>query len=90
MILQQGCVFADTTLKEQLEKTTSSSLSVTVDQTTALQMQTTYQVSSMVTQIDIITLRLVIATRLHEEVVEVTHSPEEAYLGATGRQVIKI
>ncbi len=90
VILQQGRVLADTTPKELLEKTSGSVWSVTVDQTTALQLQATYQVSTMVTQMNGITLRLVSATRPHEAAVGVSPSLEEAYLLATGSQAVQV
>ncbi len=90
VILQQGHVLADTTPVELLAKTTGSVWSVTVDQATALQLQTTYQVSTMVTQLNGITLRLVSTTRPHEEAVVVSPTLEEAYLLATAEQAVKV
>ena len=85
VILQQGRVLADTTPEELLAKTRGAVWSVTVDQATALQLQATYQVSTMITQMGGITLRLVSTTRPHEAAVVVDPSLEEAYLLATGR-----
>ncbi len=89
-ILQQGRVLADTTPQELLEKTTGSVWSVTVDQATALQLQATYQVSTMVTQMSGITLRIVSASRPHETAVGVSPSLEEAYLLATSGLAVQV
>jgi ABC-2 type transport system ATP-binding protein len=89
VILQQGRVLADTTPEELLAKTRGAVWSVTVDQATALQLQANYQVSTMVTQMSGITLRLVSATRPHETAVVVDPNLEEAYLLATGRQAVR-
>jgi ABC-2 type transport system ATP-binding protein len=88
VILQQGRVLADTTPEELLAKTRGAVWSVTVDQATALQLQVNSQVSTMVTQMSGITLRLVSATRPHETAVVVDPNLEEAYLLATGRQAV--
>jgi ABC-type multidrug transport system ATPase subunit len=90
VILQQGRVLADTTPEELLAKTRGAVWSVTVDQATALQLQATYQVSTMITQIGGITLRLVSTTRPHEAAVVVDPSLEEAYLLATDKQAVQI
>jgi ABC-2 type transport system ATP-binding protein len=89
VILQQGRVLADTTPEELLAKTRGAVWSVTVDQATALQLQANYQVSTMVTQMSGITLRLVSATRPHETAVVVEPNLEEAYLLATGGQAVR-
>jgi ABC-2 type transport system ATP-binding protein len=90
VILQQGRVLADTTPEELLAKTRGAVWSVTVDQATALQLQENSQVSTMVTQMSGITLRLVSATRPHETAVVVDPNLEEAYLLATGRQEARV
>jgi ABC-2 type transport system ATP-binding protein len=90
VILQQGRVLADTTPEELLAKTKGAVWSVTVDQATALQLQATSQVSTMVNQMNGVTLRLVSATRPHEAAVVVDPSLEEAYLLATGRQAVQV
>ncbi len=90
MILQEGRVLADTTPEELLAKTKGAVWSVTVDQATALQLQASSQVSTMVNQMNGITLRIVSATRPHEAAVIVDPSLEEAYLLATGRQAVQI
>ena len=88
VIVQQGRALADTTPEELLAKTRGAVWSVTVDQATALQLQANYQVSTMVTQMSGITLRLVSATRPHETAVVVDPNLEEAYLLATGSQAV--
>ncbi|HET8843324.1 MAG TPA: ABC transporter ATP-binding protein [Ktedonobacteraceae bacterium] len=90
VILQQGCVLVDTTPEALLAKTAGSVWSVTTDQATALQLQKSYQVSTMVSQVYGITLRIVSATRPHEAAVIVEPSLEEAYLLAIGRQAVQI
>ncbi|HEX4713315.1 MAG TPA: ABC transporter ATP-binding protein [Ktedonobacteraceae bacterium] len=90
VILQQGRVLVDTTPEELLAKTTGSVWSVTTDQGTALQLQENYQVSTMVSQVYGITLRIVSATRPHEAAVVVDPSLEEAYLLATSRQAVQV
>ena len=89
VIMQQGRVLADTTPEELLAKTRGAVWSVTVDQATALQLQANSQVSTMVTQMSGITLRLVSATRPHEKAVVVDPNLEEAYLLATGGQAVR-
>jgi ABC-2 type transport system ATP-binding protein len=89
VILQQGRVLVDTTPEELLAKTTGSVWSVTTDQATALQLQESYQVSTMVSQVYGITLRIVSATRPHEAAVVVDPNLEEAYLQATRWQAVR-
>lgn len=90
VIMQEGRVLADTMPEELLARTIGSVWSVTVDRATALQLQTTFQVSTMVNQFNGITLRIVSATRPHEAAVIVDPSLEEAYLLATGRQAVQV
>src|SRR5215470_2866803 len=84
VILQEGRVLADTTPEALLAKTKGAVWSVTVDQATALQLQASSQVSTMINQMNGITLRIVSATRPHEAAVVVDPNLEEAYLLATG------
>ena len=63
---------------------------MTTDQTTALRLQTIYPVSTMVNQMDGVTLRLISPTRPHEAAVVVDPSLEEAYLLATGAQESRV
>lgn len=81
-------MLADTTPEALLANAAGSVWSVTVDQATALQLQTNYQVSTMVNQMHGITLRLVSPTRPHEAAVVIDPSLEEAYLLATGKQAV--
>jgi ABC-2 type transport system ATP-binding protein len=90
LLLQKGHVLADTTPPALLASAAGSVWSVTVDQTTALQLQTTYQVSTMVNQMHGVTLRIVSATRPHGAAILVDPNLEEAYLLATGRQAAQI
>ena len=90
MILQEGRVLSDTTPEALLAKTAGSVWSVTTDQATALQLQASYQVSTMVNQMHGITLRIVSATRPHEAAVVIDPSLEDAYLLATGRQDVRV
>jgi ABC-type multidrug transport system ATPase subunit len=90
VILQEGRVLSDTTPSALLARTAGSVWSVTVDQATALQLQTSYQVSTMVNQMNGVTLRIVSSTRPHEAAVVVDPSLEEAYLLATGRQEVRV
>jgi ABC-2 type transport system ATP-binding protein len=69
MILQKGRVLADTTPPALMANTAGSVWSVTTDQTTALQLQANYQVSTMINQMNGITLHIVSATRPHEAAV---------------------
>lgn len=89
VILQAGHMLADTTPEALLATTVGKVWSVTTDQATALQLQAAYQVSTMVNQMNGITLRLINATRPHEAAVVVDPSLEEAYLLATGRQAVQ-
>ena len=90
VILQEGRVLSNTTPEALLAKTRGAVWSVIVDQATALQLQATYQVSTMITQMGGITLRLVSTTRPHEAAVVVDPNLEEAYLLATGRQAVQV
>ncbi len=90
VILREGRVLADTTPRALLARTAGSVWSVTVDQATALQLQASYQVSTMVNQMSGLTLRIVSTTRPHETAVAVDPSLEEAYLLATGRQAVQV
>ena len=90
MILQEGRVLSDTTPQALLAKTAGSVWSVTTDQATALQLQANYQVSTMVNQMNGITLRLISATRPHEAAVVIDPSLEDAYLLATGKQAVRV
>jgi ABC-2 type transport system ATP-binding protein len=90
LILQEGRMLADTTPDALLATTVGKVWSVTTDQVTALQLQAAYQVSTMVNQMNGITLRLISATRPHEAAVVVDPSLEEAYLLATGRQAVHV
>lgn len=90
VILQEGRVLSDTTPEALLARTAGSVWSVTVDHVTAIQLQATYQVSTMITQANGITLRIVSPTRPHEAAVTVSPSLEEAYLGAVGRSAVLV
>ena len=90
VILQEGRVLSNTTPEALLAKTRGAVWSVIVDQATALQLQASYQVSTMITQMGGITLRLVSTTRPHEAAVVVDPNLEEAYLLATGRQAVQV
>jgi len=90
VILREGRVLADTTPEALLARTAGSVWSVTVDQATALQLQASYQVSTMINQMNGLTLRIVSTTRPHETAVVVDPSLEEAYLLATNRQAVRL
>jgi ABC-2 type transport system ATP-binding protein len=90
MILQQGRVLSDTTPEALLAQAAGSVWSVTVDQMAALQLQASYQVSTMVNQMHGVTLRIVSATRPHEAAVVIDPSLEDAYLLATSRQAVRV
>ncbi len=90
VILREGRVLADTTPEALLARTAGSVWSVTVDQATALQLQASYQVSTMINQMSGLTLRIVSTTRPHETAVVVDPSLEEAYLLATNRQEVRL
>jgi hypothetical protein len=63
---------------------------VTTDQVTALRLQASYQVSTMVNQMNGITLRLISAARPHESAVVTDPTLEEAYLLATGQEAVQV
>ena len=84
MILRDGRVLADTTPEALLADTVGKVWSVTTDQATAMQLQTTYQVSALVSQRNGITLRLISATRPHADAAPAEPTLEDAYLLATG------
>jgi ABC-type multidrug transport system ATPase subunit len=87
VVLQAGRVLADTTPSALLNGAVGSVWSVTTDQATASRLQESNQVSSMVNQLNGITLRIVSSTRPHEAAIAVEPSLEEAYLLAVGGQV---
>ena len=88
IILQQGRVLSDATPEALLTRSAGSVWSVTTDQITAMQLQASYQVSTMVNQMNGITLRIVSPARPHEAAVVVDPSLEEAYLLAVGKQAV--
>jgi ABC-2 type transport system ATP-binding protein len=90
LILQEGRLLADTTPEALLARTAGKVWSVTTDSATALRLQTTYQVSTMVNQMNGIMLRLISATRPHEAAVVSDPTLEEAYLLATGEQTAHV
>jgi ABC-type multidrug transport system ATPase subunit len=90
LIMQEGRVLSDTAPEELLAHASGKVWSVTVDQATALQLQTTCQVSTMINQLNGITLRLVSATRPHEAAITVAPNLEEAYLLVTGKQPARV
>jgi ABC-2 type transport system ATP-binding protein len=90
LLLQEGRVLADTTPEALLARTAGSVWSVTTDQATALQLQASAQVSTMVNQMGGVTLRIVSPTCPHEAALVVDPSLEEAYLLATGRQAVHL
>jgi ABC-type multidrug transport system ATPase subunit len=90
VILREGRVLSDATPEALLAQTVGSVWSVTTDQATALQLQASYQVSSMINQMSSITLRIVNATRPHEAAVVIEPSLEDAYLLATGGQAVRV
>ncbi len=85
-ILQDGHMLADTTPEQLLASAAGKVWSVTTDQATALRLQTAYQVSTMINQVEGITLRIVSATCPIDDAVAVDPSLEEAYLLVTGKQ----
>jgi ABC-2 type transport system ATP-binding protein len=89
VILQEGGMLADTTPESLLADAAGKVWSVTVDHSTAMQLQTAYPVSSMVHQMGGITLRIVSATRPIDAATVVDPNLEEAYLLVTGRQPIR-
>ncbi|MGO8951173.1 MAG: ABC transporter ATP-binding protein [Ktedonobacterales bacterium] len=89
VILQEGRVLADTTPDALLASTAGKVWSVTTDQATAMQLQTMYQVSTMVNQMNGITLRLISTTRPIDAAIAVDPSLEEAYLLVTGKQHVR-
>ena len=90
VVLQEGRVLADTTPAVLLADAVGSVWSVSTDQATASHLQTNYQVSTMVNNLNGITLRIVSSTRPHEAAVAIDPSLEEAYLVAVGRQPITV
>ena len=90
VILQAGRVLSDTTPEALLAAAAGSVWSVIVDQATALRLQNSYQVSTMLNQMNGVALRLVSPTRPHEHAVPVDPNLEEAYLLATNRQEVRL
>ncbi|GHO46077.1 ABC transporter ATP-binding protein [Ktedonospora formicarum] len=90
LIVREGRVLADTTPETLLAHTKGATWSVTTDLATAQQLQTSYQVSTMLTHMNGVTLRIVSPTRPHEAAVVIDPSLEDAYLLATGKQAIRV
>ena len=90
VMLQAGQVLSDTTPEKLLASAVGKVWSVTTDQATAMQLQASYQISTMVNQVGGVTLRLISATRPHETAVVIDPSLEEAYLLATGQQAVPV
>lgn len=89
VILQAGSVLADTTPDALLANTAGKVWSVTTDQVTAMQLQATYAVSTLVNQMGGVTLRVISATRPHETAVVIDPSLEDAYLLTMDRQAVR-
>lgn len=89
VVLQAGQVLADTTPEALLATAVGKVWSVTTDQATALRLQATYQVSTMVNQLGGVTLRVISPSRPHEAAVVIDPNLEEAYLLATDRQAVR-
>jgi ABC-type multidrug transport system ATPase subunit len=89
LMVREGRMLADTTPEALLAHTKGAVWSVTTDPATALHLQANYQVSTIVNQMNGITLRLVSATRPHEAAVVVDPSLEDAYLLVTSRQTMR-
>ncbi|HEU5440141.1 MAG TPA: ABC transporter ATP-binding protein [Ktedonobacterales bacterium] len=87
VILQQGRMLADTTPEALLTGAAGKVWSVATDQATALRLQATYQVSTMVNQLGGVSLRMISAMRPHEGAVVVDPTLEEAYLLVTQQSV---
>jgi ABC-2 type transport system ATP-binding protein len=75
---------------DQAAQTAGSVWSVTTDQATAMQLQASYQVSTMINQLHGITLRIVSASRPHEAAVVIDPSLVETYLLATSRHEVRV
>jgi ABC-2 type transport system ATP-binding protein len=90
VILQAGRILSDTTPEALLAAAAGSVWSVIVDQATALRLQNSYQVSTMLNQMNGVALRLVSPTCPHEHAVPVDPNLEEAYLLATNRQEVRL
>ena len=90
VILQEGQMLADTTPEALLASASGKVWSVTTDQATAMQLQATYQVSTMVNQVSGVMLRLISLTRPHEAAIVVDPSLEDAYLLATGQHAVPV
>ncbi len=86
VILQAGQVLSDTTPEAILATAIGKVWSVTTDQTTAIRLQSTHLVSTMVNQLGGVNLRIVSATRPHEAAIVTDPTLEEAYLLATSQQ----
>ncbi len=90
MILREGRMLADTTPTALLASANGKVWSVSTDQATALRLQAAYQVSTMVNQMNGISLRLIGERRPHEAAVNVEPTLEEAYLLATESRAVRI
>ena len=87
VILQEGRMLVDTAPETLLTRAAGQVWSLTTDPATALRLQATYQVSTMVNQVGGVTLRMLSARCPHAEAVVVDPTLEEAYLLVTGQPV---
>ena len=83
-------MLADTTPEALLATAVGKVWSVTTDQVTAMQLQTSYLVSTMVSQLGGVTLRVISPSRPHEAAIVVDPSLEDSYLLATGQQSVHV
>ncbi len=84
IVMREGYVLSDTTPEALLTAAVGRVWSLKTDQATALRLQSLYQVCAMISQRDGIALRIISATRPHEEAVPVEPNLEDAYLLTMG------
>lgn len=80
VLLREGRVRSDTTPEALLSEAAGHVWVVTVDQSTAQQLQSTHRVSGLVNSSRGITLRLLTPVRPHEDAIPVEPNLEDAYL----------
>lgn len=88
VILQEGRVLVNTTPSALLARAAGTVWSVTTDQATAMRLQASHQVSTMVNQPSGITLRIVSPMRPHDAAIAVDPTLEEAYLMTVGADAV--
>jgi len=86
IVLRSGCVLADTTPQELIQRATGSVWELTVDMLTARQLQERYQISAMIQRSDGIQMHVITTEQPMSSARPVQPDLEEAYLFTIGEK----